>query len=46
MIHHPSMLAHAFRTGRQGVLAMWRWSGDVSTQNYRMLDDPLVPLAS
>jgi len=25
---------------------MWRWSGDFSTQNYRMLDDPLVPLAS
>lgn len=42
MIHHPSMTPHAFRTGREGFVAMWRWSGDVSTDSYRMMDDPLV----
>ncbi|MCU9849496.1 dimethylsulfonioproprionate lyase family protein [Defluviimonas sp. WL0024] len=40
MIHHPSLMPHAFRTGSEGVLALWRWSGDVNTHSYAFLDDP------
>ncbi|MDW4549340.1 dimethylsulfonioproprionate lyase family protein [Defluviimonas sp. D31] len=40
MIHHPSLMPHAFRTGPEGVLALWRWSGDVNTHSYAFLDDP------
>lgn len=39
-IHHPSHMAHAFRTGPEGLLAMWRWSGDLSYDSYRLLPDP------
>lgn len=40
MIHHPSLMPHAFRTGPEGLLALWRWSGDVNTHSYAFLDDP------
>ena len=40
MIHHPSLLPHAFRTGPEGMLALWRWSGDVNTHSYAFLPDP------
>jgi mannose-6-phosphate isomerase-like protein (cupin superfamily) len=40
VIHHPSGLPHAFRAGPQGLLAAWRWSGDVNFHSYRMLPDP------
>lgn len=39
-IHHPSRMPHAFRTGTEGVLAIWRWSGDLSFDSYRLLADP------
>lgn len=40
MIHHPSLMPHAFRTGPEGFLALWRWSGDVNTHSYTYLFDP------
>ncbi len=49
MIHHPSLLPHAFRTGPAGFLALWRWSGDINTQSYAFLSDPdaaPLPLAA
>jgi mannose-6-phosphate isomerase-like protein (cupin superfamily) len=42
LIHHPSLMPHAFRTGPDGLLALWRWSGDISVSSYVMLDDPEV----
>jgi quercetin dioxygenase-like cupin family protein len=39
-IHHPPNLPHAMRAGPEGFLAMWRWSGDISFDSYRMLPDP------
>ncbi len=45
MIHHPSLMPHAFRTGEEGVLALWRWSGDVNTHSYAFLDDPEALIA-
>ncbi|MGB3317267.1 MAG: dimethylsulfonioproprionate lyase family protein [Albidovulum sp.] len=44
-IHHPSLMPHAFRTGLEGVLALWRWSGDVNTHSYAFLPDPDVQVA-
>lgn len=41
-IHHPSRMPHAFRAGPDGLLCFWRWSGDVNTHSYVMLDDPLT----
>jgi quercetin dioxygenase-like cupin family protein len=38
-IHHPSLMGHAFRTGAEGFLALWRWSGDVNTHSYAFLPD-------
>jgi mannose-6-phosphate isomerase-like protein (cupin superfamily) len=40
VIHHPSLMPHAFRTGPEGLLALWRWSGDISVSSYVMLADP------
>ena len=40
MIHHPSLMPHAFRTGPEGLLALWRWSGDIGADSYQMLSDP------
>lgn len=34
MIHHPSMMPHAFRTCSEGFVAIWRWSGDINTHSY------------
>ncbi|MCV2872211.1 dimethylsulfonioproprionate lyase family protein [Defluviimonas sp. WL0050] len=45
MIHHPSLMPHAFRTGPEGVLALWRWSGDVNTHSYAFLPDPEAQVA-
>ena len=39
-IHHPPNLPHAMRAGPEGFLAMWRWSGDIAFDSYRMLPDP------
>lgn len=39
MIHHPSLMPHAFRTGSDGFLAIWRWSGDINTQSYAFIED-------
>jgi len=39
-IHHPSLMPHAFKTGPDGLLALWRWSGDVDPASYQLLDDP------
>jgi quercetin dioxygenase-like cupin family protein len=39
-IHHPPNLPHAMRGGPDGFLAMWRWSGDIGFDSYRMLPDP------
>ena len=40
MIHHPSLLPHAFRTEAEGFVALWRWSGDINAQSYTFLPDP------
>jgi quercetin dioxygenase-like cupin family protein len=39
MIHHPSLMPHAFRTGSEGFLAIWRWSGDINTHSYAFVED-------
>jgi hypothetical protein len=33
-------MPHAMRAGPEGFLAMWRWSGDIGFDSYRMLPDP------
>lgn len=38
-MHHPPNLPHAMRAGPKGFLAMWRWSGDIGFESYRMLPD-------
>lgn len=38
--HHPPNLPHAMRAGPDGFLAIWRWSGDIGFDSYRMLPDP------
>lgn len=38
--HHPPNLPHAMRAGPEGFLAIWRWSGDIGFDSYRMLPDP------
>lgn len=40
MIHHPSLMPHAFRAGPQGFVALYRWSGDINSHSYAFLDDP------
>ncbi len=39
-IHHPPNLPHAMRAGPDGFLALWRWSGDIAFDSYRMLAAP------
>lgn len=39
MIHHPSLMPHAFRTGPEGFVALWRWSGDINTHSYAFIED-------
>lgn len=38
--HHSPNLPHAMRAGPEGFLAIWRWSGDIGFDSYRMLPDP------
>jgi len=40
MIHHPSLMPHAFRTGPEGMVALYRWSGDINATSYSFLEDP------
>jgi quercetin dioxygenase-like cupin family protein len=37
-VHHASLQPHAFRTGAEGCLALWRWDGDIDVASYRMLE--------
>lgn len=46
MIHHPSLMPHAFRTGSEGLLAIWRWSGDINTHSYAFVEDPGIELSA
>lgn len=46
MIHHPSLMPHAFQTGPEGFLALWRWSGDINTHSYAFLEDQGVELSA
>lgn len=39
MVHHPSLMPHAFRTGAEGFLALWRWSGDINLHSYAFVED-------
>jgi quercetin dioxygenase-like cupin family protein len=39
-IHHPPNLPHAMCSGADGFLAIWRWSGDIGFDSYRMFPDP------
>ncbi len=36
MVHHSTYLPHACRTGPEGVVALWRWSGDIGIDSYRV----------
>ena len=44
MIHHPSLMPHAFQTGPEGFLAIWRWSGDINTHSYAFIEDQAARL--
>lgn len=35
-VHHSTYLPHACQTGDEGVVALWRWSGDIGVESYRM----------
>lgn len=37
-VHHSTYLPHACQTGPEGVLALWRWSGDIGVGSYRIHD--------
>jgi len=37
-VHHSTYLPHACQTGPEGVVALWRWSGDIGVESYRMHD--------
>ncbi|OZA08947.1 MAG: hypothetical protein B7Y02_12190, partial [Rhodobacterales bacterium 17-64-5] len=39
-IHHPPERPHAMHAGPDGFVAIWRWSGDIGFESYRMLPDP------
>lgn len=36
MIHHPSLTPHSDHTTDSSLLAAWRWSGDVSVDQYTL----------
>ena len=38
IIHHPSLLPHAFKTNQSGFLGLWHWSGDISPESYKVLE--------
>jgi quercetin dioxygenase-like cupin family protein len=44
MIHHPSLMPHAFQTVSEGFLAIWRWSGDINTHSYAFIEDHATEL--
>ncbi|GGL80310.1 dimethylsulfonioproprionate lyase family protein [Wenxinia marina] len=44
-IHHPSRMPHAFRTGPEGMVALWRWSGDINAESYAFIEET-VPLTA
>ena len=46
VIHHPSLMPHAFRTGPEGLIALWRWSGDINSHSYAFLPDAQVAAAA
>jgi len=46
MIHHHSQMPHAFKTGPEGFLAIWRWSGDINTESYAFVEDQVADLQS
>lgn len=46
MIHHPSLMPHAFRTGTEGFLALWRWSGDINLHSYAFVEETTLELTS
>ncbi|MFN3208249.1 MAG: dimethylsulfonioproprionate lyase family protein [Roseovarius sp.] len=35
-VHHSTYLPHACQTGEEGVVALWRWSGDIGIESYRV----------
>jgi gentisate 1,2-dioxygenase len=35
-VHHSTYLPHACQTGDEGVVALWRWSGDIGIESYRV----------
>ena len=35
-VHHTTYLPHACETGPEGVVALWRWSGDIGKDSYRV----------
>jgi hypothetical protein len=35
-IHHPSFMPHASQTAKMPLLAAWRWSGDISVEQYAL----------
>lgn len=37
-VHHSTYLPHACQTGPDGVVALWRWSGDIAVDSYRIHD--------
>jgi quercetin dioxygenase-like cupin family protein len=39
VIHHPSGMLHAFRTLKQPLVALWRWSGDIGPDTYLLHPD-------
>ena len=39
VIHHPSRMLHAFRTLEKPLVALWRWSGDIDADTYRLHPD-------
>lgn len=36
LVHHSTYLPHACETGEEGVVALWRWSGDIGIESYRI----------
>ena len=35
-IHHASLVPHSSTTDDHPIIAVWRWSGDISTDSYRL----------
>ncbi|WP_420587788.1 dimethylsulfonioproprionate lyase family protein [Marivita sp.] len=44
MVHHPSLMPHAFRTGPEGFVALWRWSGDINLHSYAFVEEAAAEL--